>query len=42
MTPGSQGVRAVFLHFSGEDSDQTGDVIDKPTVACRNRSYSIS
>jgi hypothetical protein len=26
MAPGSKGVRAVFLYFSGEDSGQTGDV----------------
>jgi hypothetical protein len=25
MAPGSRGVGAVFVHFSGEDSGQTGD-----------------
>ena len=33
MVPGSWGVRVVFLHFSGEDSDQTGEATDAPRVA---------
>ena len=32
MAPGSQGIRAVFLHFSGEDSDQTGEATSEPRV----------
>uniref|UniRef100_A0A2N9G674 Uncharacterized protein n=1 Tax=Fagus sylvatica TaxID=28930 RepID=A0A2N9G674_FAGSY len=32
MAPGSRGVGAVFVHFSGEDSDQTGNAIGEPRV----------
>ena len=32
MAPGSQGVGAVFVHFSDEDSGQTGDVLGEPRV----------
>uniref|UniRef100_A0A2N9GA46 Aminotransferase-like plant mobile domain-containing protein n=2 Tax=Fagus sylvatica TaxID=28930 RepID=A0A2N9GA46_FAGSY len=30
MAPGSRGIGAVFVHFSGEDSDQTGDAFGEP------------
>jgi hypothetical protein len=36
MAPGSRGVGAVFVHFSGEDSDQTGDAIGEPRVPRRS------
>ena len=36
MAPGSKGVQAVFLYFSGEGSGQTKDVTSKPRVARRN------
>jgi hypothetical protein len=42
MAPGSQGVGAVFVCFSGEDSGQTGDVTGEPRVACRIRSHYLS
>jgi hypothetical protein len=42
MAPGSRGVRAVFLRFSGEDSGQTGDATGEPRVASRSRSCSLS
>jgi hypothetical protein len=42
MAPGSRGVQAVFLHFSGEDFSQTGDVFGELRVACHSRSCSIS
>jgi hypothetical protein len=32
MAPGSRGVGVVFVHFSNEDSDQTGDAIGEPRV----------
>ncbi len=32
MAPGSRGVGAVFVCFSGEDSGQTGDAISEPRV----------
>ena len=38
MGPGSKVVQEVFLHFSGEDSGQTGDVTGELRVACRSRS----
>ena len=42
MAPRSQGVRVVFLYFSGKDTCQTGDVIGEARVACRSRSCSLS
>uniref|UniRef100_A0A2N9FU70 Uncharacterized protein n=1 Tax=Fagus sylvatica TaxID=28930 RepID=A0A2N9FU70_FAGSY len=36
MAPGSRGVGAVFVHFSGEDSGQTGDAIGEPRVPRRS------
>jgi hypothetical protein len=33
MAPGSRGVGAVFSHFSGEDSGQTGEATGEPRVA---------
>jgi hypothetical protein len=38
----SRGVGAVFVHFSGEDSDQTGDAIGEPRVPRRSRSRYLS
>ena len=32
MAPGSRGVGAVFVHFSDEDSGQTGNAIGEPRV----------
>uniref|UniRef100_A0A2N9GSE0 Uncharacterized protein n=1 Tax=Fagus sylvatica TaxID=28930 RepID=A0A2N9GSE0_FAGSY len=40
MAPGSRGVGAVFVHFSGEDSGQTGDAIGEPRVPRRSWSHS--
>ena len=37
MAPGSRGVGAVFVHFSDEDSGQTGDALGKPRVPRRSR-----
>ena len=42
MTPGSRGVEAVFVHFSDEDSGQTGDVLGEPRVPRRSRSRYLS
>jgi hypothetical protein len=42
MAPGSWGVGAVFVHFSGEDSDQTGDAIGEPRVPRRSWSRYLS
>jgi hypothetical protein len=42
MAPGSRGVRAVFVHFSDEDSDQTGDAIGEPRVPRRSWSRYLS
>jgi hypothetical protein len=42
MAPGSRGVGAVFVHFSGEDSDQTGDAIGEPRVPRRSWSLYLS
>uniref|UniRef100_A0A2N9GLE4 Uncharacterized protein n=1 Tax=Fagus sylvatica TaxID=28930 RepID=A0A2N9GLE4_FAGSY len=36
MAPGSRGVGAVFVHFSDEDSGQTGDAIGEPRVPRRS------
>ena len=38
MAPGSRGVGAVFVHFSDEDSGQTGDALGEPRVPRRSRS----
>uniref|UniRef100_A0A2N9FZD8 Uncharacterized protein n=1 Tax=Fagus sylvatica TaxID=28930 RepID=A0A2N9FZD8_FAGSY len=37
MAPGSRGIGAVFVHSSGEDSDQTGDAFGEPRVPRRSR-----
>jgi hypothetical protein len=42
MAPGSRGARAVFLHFSGEDSGQTGEATGEPRVARRSQSCHLS
>uniref|UniRef100_A0A2N9IQ75 Uncharacterized protein n=1 Tax=Fagus sylvatica TaxID=28930 RepID=A0A2N9IQ75_FAGSY len=42
MAPGSRGVGAVFVHFSDEDSGQTGDAIGEPRVPRRSRSHYLS
>ena len=42
MAPGSRGVGAVFVCFSGEDSGQTGDAIGEPRVPSRSWSRHLS
>uniref|UniRef100_A0A2N9ETI7 Uncharacterized protein n=1 Tax=Fagus sylvatica TaxID=28930 RepID=A0A2N9ETI7_FAGSY len=42
MAPGSRGVGAVFVCFSGEDSGQTGDAFGEPRVPRRSRSRYLS
>uniref|UniRef100_A0A2N9HKK9 Uncharacterized protein n=1 Tax=Fagus sylvatica TaxID=28930 RepID=A0A2N9HKK9_FAGSY len=42
MAPGSRGVGAVFVCFSGEDSGQTGDAIGEPRVPHRSWSHYLS
>ncbi len=42
MAQGSRGVKAVFLPFSGKDSDQTGDATGEPRVASCSQSCSLS
>jgi hypothetical protein len=42
MAPGSRGVGAVFMCFSGEDSGQTGDAISEPRVPRRSWSRYLS
>ena len=42
MAPGSRGVGVVFVHFSDEDSGQTGDVLGEPRVPRRIRSRYLS
>ena len=42
MAPGSRGVGAVFVHFSDEDSGQTGDALGEPRVPRRVRSRYLS
>uniref|UniRef100_A0A2N9HNQ6 Uncharacterized protein n=1 Tax=Fagus sylvatica TaxID=28930 RepID=A0A2N9HNQ6_FAGSY len=42
MAPGSRGVRAIFVCFSGEDSGQTGDATGEPRVSRRSRSRYLS
>jgi hypothetical protein len=42
IPPGSRGVGAIFAHFSGEDSGQTGDATGEPRVAHRSRSRYLS
>uniref|UniRef100_A0A2N9IBK6 Uncharacterized protein n=1 Tax=Fagus sylvatica TaxID=28930 RepID=A0A2N9IBK6_FAGSY len=42
MAPGSWGVEAVFVHFSGEDSGQTGDAFAGPRVPRRSQSRYLS
>ena len=42
MAPGSRVVGAVFMHFSDEDSGQTGDALGEPRVPRRSRSSYLS
>uniref|UniRef100_A0A2N9H6U9 Uncharacterized protein n=1 Tax=Fagus sylvatica TaxID=28930 RepID=A0A2N9H6U9_FAGSY len=42
MVPGSRGVGAIFVHFSDEDSGQTGDAIGEPRVPRRSWSRYLS
>ena len=42
ITPGSRGVGAVFVHFSDEDSGQTGGALGEPRVPRRSRSRYLS
>ena len=42
MALGSRGVRDVFLCFSGEDSNQTGDITGEPRVILRSQSCTLS
>ena len=42
MATGSRGVGAVFVHFSDEDSGQTGDALGEPRVPNRSRSRYLS
>jgi hypothetical protein len=42
MAPGNRGVGAIFVHFSGEDSDQTEDAIGEPRVPRRSWSRYLS
>ena len=42
MAPRSWGVEAVFVHFSDEDSSQTGDALGEPRVPRRSRSRYLS
>ena len=42
MAPGSRGVGAVFVHFSDEDSGQTGDVLGELRVPRHSRSRYLS
>ena len=42
MAPGTRGVRAIVLHFTGEDSDQTGDVASELRVAHCSQSFPLS
>ena len=42
MAPGSRGVGAIFVHFSDEDSGQTGDALGEPRVPRRSQSRYLS
>uniref|UniRef100_A0A2N9HIU3 Uncharacterized protein n=1 Tax=Fagus sylvatica TaxID=28930 RepID=A0A2N9HIU3_FAGSY len=42
MAPGSRGIGAVFVHLSGEDSDQMGDAFGEPRVPRRSWSRYLS
>ena len=42
MAPRSRGARVVFVCFSGEDSDQTGEATGEPRVARRSWSCHLS
>jgi hypothetical protein len=42
MAPGSRGVGAIFVCFSGEDSGHTGDATGEPRVARRSQSRYLS
>jgi hypothetical protein len=42
MAPGSWGAGAIFVHFSGKDSGQTGEATGEPRVARRSWSCHLS
>jgi hypothetical protein len=42
MAPESWGAGVVFVHFSGEDSGQTGEAVGEPRVARRSWSCYFS
>ena len=42
MAPGSLGVGVVFVRFSDEDSDQSGDTTGEPRVPRRSWSHHLS
>jgi hypothetical protein len=42
MAPGSRGAGAIFVHFSGEDSGQTGEATGEPRVARCSQSCHLS
>ena len=42
MTPESRDIGAIFSHFSGEDSGQTGEATSKPRVVSRSWSCNLS
>jgi hypothetical protein len=42
MAPGSRSIGAVFVHLSGEDSDQMGDAFGEPRVPRRSWSRYLS
>ena len=42
MAPGSRGAGAIFVYFSDEDSDQTGDVLGEPRVPRHSQSRYLS
>uniref|UniRef100_A0A2N9J870 Uncharacterized protein n=1 Tax=Fagus sylvatica TaxID=28930 RepID=A0A2N9J870_FAGSY len=42
MAPGSRSVGAIFVHFSGEDSGQTGNAFAEPRVPRHSRSHYLS
>ena len=42
MAPGSRGVGAIFVHFSDEDSGETGNAIGEPRVPRRSWSRYLS
>ena len=42
MVPGSRGVLAIFLCFSGEDFGQTRDATSEPRLASHSRGCNLS